>query len=629
MDSFTYIAISVPLILIGVVLCKFLFLKGNLNRSVWTSIAFYLGLAAAVVIINFISDNFFISVLLASGVISLGVLIWVFEWRIEKLRRVELKDFNKLSWSTIFILLFVLSGLISLLYIKPLPWAGERAVEMGQSVREMFPSYDKINERIKNRLGGGPTGQEQTNSQSQGFGNRRELPRSGSITLSDDEVMYLRIPNTLDFESFISRPNYVRSRVLDKYTGDAWELSEKSKVWRNDESDGVKDDWVVLSEGDGVEHEVFLPSTIGASLPSIQNPIRFKLDFIMDSGANNYDAEIRGAVRYKAISNPLVWDQDNESIRPGKSSQQYSTSVGGNLGRRVKLLVNEIIGFDRKTSHQKLNLILNYLRTNYKYSTTVENAENASSMENFLFSEKSGWCDYFASAAAILAREVGFPSRTAYGYSGGVSHKKDQIISYRSKDAHSWAEVLVQNVGWVVIDATPPGTGAAVASEKKLGSSNLPSPENFRDANLDEVEVVQQEVEVEKKKTNTLFIWLAALLGICIILIIKQLISLIAKNKPEFQEGEGEKNYVLWDKNSPPYLIEFLKMCIDCGRPKAKGETIREAIKNLRGLIKEDDGSFDDLVSYHYSIQYAGASRDSSVESKLKRTFKKLRKNKN
>ena len=190
MDSFTYIAISVPLILIGVVLCKFLFLKGNLNRSVWTSIAFYLGLAAAVVIINFISDNFFISVLLASGVISLGVLIWVFEWRIEKLRRVKLKDFNKLSWSTIFILLFVLSGLISLLYIKPLPWAGERAVEVGQSVREMFPSYDKINERIKNRLGGGPTGQEQTNNQSQGFGNRRELPRSGSITLSDDEVMY-------------------------------------------------------------------------------------------------------------------------------------------------------------------------------------------------------------------------------------------------------------------------------------------------------------------------------------------------------------------------------------------------------------------------------------------------------
>ena len=109
MDSFTYIAISVPLILIGVVLCKFLFLKGNLNRSVWTSIAFYLGLAAAVVIMNFISDNFFISVLLASGVISLGVLIWVFEWRIEKLRRVELKDFNKLSWSIIFISLFVLS----------------------------------------------------------------------------------------------------------------------------------------------------------------------------------------------------------------------------------------------------------------------------------------------------------------------------------------------------------------------------------------------------------------------------------------------------------------------------------------------------------------------------------------
>ena len=34
---------------------------------------------------------------------------------------------------------------------------------------------------------------------------------------------------------------------------------------------------------------------------------------------------------------------------------------------------------------------------------------------------------------------------------------------------------------------------------QKKRSSNLPSPENFRDATQD-VEVVQQEVEVEKKK---------------------------------------------------------------------------------------------------------------------------------
>ena len=169
----------------------------------------------------------------------------------------------------------------------------------------------------------------------------------------------------------------------------------------------------------------FLPSSIGPSIPSIQNPIGFKLDSVLNSGANNYDTEFRArSVRYQAISNPLLWDQSNESLTPGNNSKQYTTRIGGNLGRRVRLLINEIVGFDLKTLHQKLNLVFTHLRENYKYSTKVENSENIPPMENFLFDEKSGWCDYFASAGAILAREVGFPSRTAYGYSGGVSTKR-------------------------------------------------------------------------------------------------------------------------------------------------------------------------------------------------------------
>ena len=38
---------------------------------------------------------------------------------------------------------------------------------------------------------------------------------------------------------------------------------------------------------------------------------------------------------------------------------------------------------------------------------------------------------------------------------------------------------------------------------------------------------------------------------------------------------------------------------------------------------------FDSLVTYHYSTQYARASRDRTTESQLKRAFRRLRKNRN
>jgi len=148
-----------------------------------------LALAAAVLSISFISSNSVIPVIVASGVISLGILIWSFEWKIEKLRAVDKKNSTRLSWVRIFSVMCALSVLISLLYARPLPWLGERAIEVGQSVKEILPSYDKINERIRNRLTDDPSDQEKSPDISKGFGDRRELPKSGSITLSEDEII--------------------------------------------------------------------------------------------------------------------------------------------------------------------------------------------------------------------------------------------------------------------------------------------------------------------------------------------------------------------------------------------------------------------------------------------------------
>ena len=124
MDNLLHWTLLFFLFLSGIILCKFFSSKGNLQRTLLTSLAFYLALAAAVLSISFISSDSVIPVIVASGVISLGILIWSFEWKIEKLRAVDKKNSKRLSWVRIFSVMCALSVLISLLYARPLPWLG-------------------------------------------------------------------------------------------------------------------------------------------------------------------------------------------------------------------------------------------------------------------------------------------------------------------------------------------------------------------------------------------------------------------------------------------------------------------------------------------------------------------------
>ena len=136
-------------------------------------------------------------------------------------------------------------------------------------------------------------------------------------------------------------------------------------------------------------------------------------------------------------------------------------------------------------------------------------------MENFLFQERAGWCDYFASAAALLAREAGYPARTAYGFSGGRAFSKEGVVSYYASDAHSWAEVFVEGHGWVVFDATPVDAGAArLPVQSSVEGLKGPELSSYKDAHENEnnVEIAKDpEEDINRVKKDE---WLV-LVGVC------------------------------------------------------------------------------------------------------------------
>lgn len=72
----------------------------------------------------------------------------------------------------------------------------------------------------------------------------------------------------------------------------------------------------------------------------------------------------------------------------------------------------------------------------------------------FLFETRSGFCEHYASAFALLMRIGGIPSRVVLGYLGGEENDIGGYRIVRQSDAHAWVEVLIGGRGWVRVDPT-------------------------------------------------------------------------------------------------------------------------------------------------------------------------------
>jgi transglutaminase-like putative cysteine protease len=76
------------------------------------------------------------------------------------------------------------------------------------------------------------------------------------------------------------------------------------------------------------------------------------------------------------------------------------------------------------------------------------------SIDEFLFGTRSGFCEHYASAFVFMMRVAGIPARVVTGYLGGERNPAGDYYIVRQSDAHAWAEVWLQDRGWVRIDPT-------------------------------------------------------------------------------------------------------------------------------------------------------------------------------
>ena len=183
------------------------------------------------------------------------------------------------------------------------------------------------------------------------------------------------------------------------------------------------------------------------------------LDGFIYSGENqmtNGEMEVRLSKKVRGTFLQELWKTKQLDQALKERSQEIKvayTQLPNDFPSRVQDLTQDVTeGY--QNNYDKLKAIEAYLRT-YTYTTTPgEVPENEDFVDYFLYESKAGYCTYFASAMAMMARSIGIPTRYVEGFIVDYEKAEEYVATYvvRGKKAHAWVEAYFEGFGWVAFE---------------------------------------------------------------------------------------------------------------------------------------------------------------------------------
>jgi transglutaminase-like putative cysteine protease len=167
-------------------------------------------------------------------------------------------------------------------------------------------------------------------------------------------------------------------------------------------------------------------------------------------------AELRAGESYlvvSALSDATIEDlQEAGTDYPAWVTERY-LDTPPDLTSRVAELAQQVTA-NAETPYDQAVALEQYLR-GFTYNDQIEAPPpGVDAVDYFLFDVQQGYCDYYASAFAMMARTLGIPARVSAGYSQGEYIPEISAYRVREFNGHSWPEVFFPNYGWVEFEPT-------------------------------------------------------------------------------------------------------------------------------------------------------------------------------
>ena len=306
-----------------------------------------------------------------------------------------------------------------------------------------------------------------------GFSDQVQLGSIGEIQQSDAVVMHIAIDGDqrggsdlkwrgvyltrFDGKNWSSpRPQYIAARLA----GGDFAVSPPDRKWQMPK---------LVRQAQSTVHYRVLMEPIGTNVFFLApTPMELRGNYRMialDDGGAVFDLDAERPVsRYEASSDVVrPWPAELRGASgpyPPEVEALYLEVPA--LDPRIRALAQQITA-EFTNNYDRAAALEAYLRSRYGYSLQLPRTVPADPLANFLFERRQGHCEYFASAMAIMLRDVGIPSRLVNGFRNGEFNDLTSQYVIRASGAHSWVEAYFQGYGWVEFDPTPGRTVAAPA----------------------------------------------------------------------------------------------------------------------------------------------------------------------
>ena len=287
-------------------------------------------------------------------------------------------------------------------------------------------------------------------------------PLGGARSVSNEPVM--------DVVTTVN--HYYQATVLDTYTSQSWELRDtvavdlKKQNLRPPEYEARRQIVQTVTMRQITNVLMGAPMPVSVSVPATARVIPEGLTPEEALAAEQIGPSELGLILSDEIIQPGQSYTITSSISFAAAAQlrsditDYSDAIverylqlPDTVPQRVFDLADEIAA-DYDNPYDIARAVETYMR-GYEYNDQIPGpAPGQDAADYFLFEEKQGYCDYYATSMAVMLRHLGIPARLAQGYATGEYDPLTGGYRLLEKDAHTWVEVYFPTYGWIQFEPT-------------------------------------------------------------------------------------------------------------------------------------------------------------------------------
>jgi hypothetical protein len=301
------------------------------------------------------------------------------------------------------------------------------------------------------------SGNERWRGLSSGFSDVVDLGSTGPVRLDNRVVMRVELPQLTQPPPF---PLYWRGISFTSWNGQTWEKEDILTKFSREKGGGI----VLYRKRDNTDtvHQIIMIEPLGTDiLFCLHPPLEIRGNFpylnVDKGGGLHLPSSPHGRYDYEVRSAPNPWEH-GEGEPADIPDERYLQLPEGM--KEVAALAQKII-LGATSPQEKVHRVVAYLQSNYTYSLDPKRDKRFGPMEDFLLHSREGYCEHFATAAALLLRAVDVPTRLVCGFLQGEWNALGRYFMVRQRDAHTWIEAYLPGYGWTTFDPTPAGEAKA------------------------------------------------------------------------------------------------------------------------------------------------------------------------